>query len=207
MAKKVISNQTKEKVKKTVSKAAEATKEVAKKTGEYASKNPKTTLYIVGGTITIIALYGLFKGLKKTGDTLSGENIDENIEIDAPVNNSKTTISKQQAKQYASQLLIAFNWTVPVFNYQGTDTNVIKEIFKKINPEDFKLIYNEFGLKHYNGFGSPPENIAGGIQDLTGIAKKRDLVYWLKSELNSILDATTYKLVKNIVEQAGFVFA
>jgi len=203
---------TKNKVKTAVSKVSKTTTEAAKKAGEYATSNPKTVLYVVVGGIAIYSIYKLIEAAKKTGDILSGDNVENNIEIGNAlvVNPTNTTITSNQATIYANQLLEAMNWKgfiFPVGYQHGTDNDTIEAIFDKINAEDFKMIYQKFGKKHYNGFGSPDSNAIGGIESAIGIADLKDLVYWLNAELSSIFDRTLYKKVKTIVEQAGFIFA
>lgn len=198
-------------LKKAKTKVVSKTKEAAKKTGEYVSKNPKTTAYIVIGAVAIYAGYKLFKAVKGAANVLSGDNVVSNIEVGNAlnVNNSNLTITPNQALIHAKSLLDAMNWEgwvyIPIPRYtSGTDTDVIDQIFSNITSDDFKLIYQKFGKKHYNGTGSP--QILEGVQDFIGIAEERDLVYWLRSELNSFFDRSLFNKVKAIVEGAGFTF-
>ena len=108
-----------------------------------------------------------------------------------------TTISLEQAKIYAQTLLEAMDrqpW--------GTYVNRIFEVFKKINADDFKLVFNAFGKKNYNGTGSPPESWFW--QQLDNY-QERNLVYWLGSELNSWTNKETFDLVEKTVKEAGFI--
>ncbi len=187
-------------------------KETARKAGKAVVNNPKKSIYVGLGIVVLVGGYlvirGFSSGVKKGVNTITGENLDLNIDTNIKPNPSKTTISREQARIFASQLLKAFNyrkqvWLTPVY---GTDDDVVEEIFKKITPEDFKLIYNEFGTKDYVVHGSPQEGIAGGILDFTGLSRKLDLVEWLKEEINSVTDRTLYNLIKSVVNQAGFAF-
>lgn len=193
-------------------KALDKGKEVAKKTGEFATNNPKSVLYIIGGAIAIYAIYKTAKGISKASSTISGEHIDNNIEVanELSIDESKLSINETEAVQIAAALLEAMNWygyVFPIGFSHGTNTDVIKDVFERINAEDFKLIYLKFGKKDYNGVSSPNADVSGGIQDFIGLSEKRDLVYWLRSELNKTFDFIVFPKVKKIVEQAGFVFA
>ena len=176
-------------------------------TAKKAARNPLPTLYVVGG---ILGAFAVFKILQAANNAFSGSDIDDKVDFKLKIDPAKLSISKEQAKIFADQLLVAMNWEGlrpwPLFTVgPGTDNKVIKEVFGQINPEDFKLIYQAFGTKDYNGFGSPPKNVGGGVQDAIGISKKRDLVYWLRSELD-FFDFSLKGKVGETVRQAGFIF-
>ena len=194
----------------TVEKVRKGAQKTAETVGGTIAKNPQGTLYVVLGLVGAFSAYRLFKWAKSTGDRLSGDGIDNHIPINVVPDASKTTISRSTAKNYASQLLTAMNHRfftlLPFPHYaEGTDTDILKTIFDRINGEDFKLIYREFGLKDYNGVGSPEKDVSGGIQDTLGLSEPRDLVYWLREELD-FFDFSLRKKVRNLVESAGLIF-
>lgn len=167
-------------------------KEAAVKTGKVVT-NPMF-LKVAGIAVGAYLLYKVFTGVsaKVTPDPVN------NVDIVVTPDISKTTITTEQAKIYAQTLLEAMD-----IQPYGTDPDIILAVFQKINADDFKLIFNAFGMKNYNGTGSPPESWI--FQQLDNY-QERNLVFWLRSELNSWLDATTYNLVKKIVEEADFIF-
>ncbi|SHJ45383.1 hypothetical protein [Aquimarina spongiae] len=166
-------------------------------------RNPMTTVYVIGGAIAVYLLYKTFKGINSAGEAVGeffNPDFDNSVDV-GPINNSGATISIEQARIFANQLLGAMNYQNPFFGWHGTDEDTILEVFKRITPADFRLIYNVFGQKDYNGVGSPPDNVIGSIQ----ISSPRDLVFWLNSEL-SFTDGEVYRVVKKIVNDAGFAF-
>jgi len=191
------------KAKETVKKVAQKAGNAAKKTGQYVAKNPRTSLYIALGIGAVVLAYVLIKKTTdKVGQIFEGDpNIDDNVVItlgNLSIVSSKLTIGNDQAKIYAQQLLDAMNAKQPFY---GTDEKTILEVFKKINSEDFKLIFYHFGMKDYNGHNSPPTGFWSNLDSY----EKRNLVYWLNSEL-SPSDGQVYDLVKKTVNEAGFAF-
>ena len=86
--------------------------------------------------------------------------------------------------------------------FYGTDEASIEKVFDKLeNADDFNKVYNAFGTKDYNGNNSPPSGVWAYLDSY----EKRDLVYWLKSEL-SPSDGLVYTKVKQRVESADFTF-
>ncbi len=160
--------------------------QIIKKTSETINVLPdnalKTFIY-VGGAFLLWRLYKTFK-IKK---------IDvEPAPIDTTPNSSNTTITENDARIMASQLLAAMDRI-------GTDENTIYKVFERIQtPDDFLMVYNAFGKKYYDGTGQP--------WLVWGEERKSDLVEWLKNELSPWMDYKTYNLVKAKVESAGFVF-
>lgn len=156
----------------------------------------KTMFYIGGGLLGVVLIYQLFSSAKSVfqGD----QNIDDTVPVgNLPGNNA--TISAQQAAIFAQQLLDAMNAKEP---FWGTDEPAILAVFRKLkNGDDFRLIYNAFGNKDYNGYNSPPVGVWSNLDSY----EKRNLVYWLKSEI-SPSDGQVYDLVKKYVELAGFAF-
>ncbi|MFL0143902.1 hypothetical protein [Tenacibaculum maritimum] len=152
--------------------------------------------------ILAILFVVFFDFLKKVYLSLKGSfdrtnNISDFLDIIEP--DYSRGISKKQANIYALQMLDSFNAKEPFY---GTDESILKRIFSVIDSNDFKKIYNEFGQRNYNGFGSPPEGIFKNFDDY----ENRDLVYWLKKEVDSYWDRELYLLIKPIVEGSGFFF-
>ncbi|MFL0077020.1 hypothetical protein [Tenacibaculum maritimum] len=176
----------------------ENTKKAIKETGSFIQKHKKELLYIGGALAIGIIGYKLYKS---TGSALANalEDKVETVEVEVVINNTNTTISKEQAQQFAKTLLDACDAMQPIY---GTDEESIKEVFLKIKTEDdFKMIYEAFGMKNYNGNGSPPVGI---IRHLDNYAP-RDLVYWLKKEIKPS-DGDVYTIVKERIESAGYTF-
>ena len=170
-----------------------------KGTSEFIKNNPKPLL-IVGGAIAAVVIgvvltksisggiSSLFKRKKVTGGTFSKQ----------PVDQTRTTISDQTAKNYAENMYQAFNYD------WGTDNTILNAIFSKINSEDFKQIYNAFGTRTYNQLAGGTPN--GDWWNLTtyGIYDDLDLVAWLNTELDNF-DTALKKKARPIVEGAGFI--
>lgn len=172
------------------------------KTGGLAKKNPVDTMYIILGAAVLFGAYQLVKNVGKASSRLlTGDpNIDDKVNTSGANNpvTSRLSITRDQARIYAQQLLEAMNAKQPFY---GTDEATILAIFNKINPDDFKLIYQMFGDKDYNGNNSPPQ----GWWSVLDSYEPHNLVYWLKSEIGP-RDGAVYTKVKSIVEQAGWAF-
>ncbi|NER13554.1 hypothetical protein GWK08_08910 [Leptobacterium flavescens] len=119
-----------------------------------------------------------------------------------PVDYSKTTITNSTAKKYANDLFESMR-------HNGTKESAIEDIFDHINGHDYILIYNQFGVKPYNGFGSP---------DGVPILKETDPVYhynltqWLDAELNEhgvwpFSDRALRKKVANVLSEVDIEFS
>lgn len=177
-------------------------KEKIVKASDFLSKNGKSMLIgaaVLGGLIIIYKIYKNFSGKNKTEEEREREQQIKGV-VNQPVNLKNTTITEQEAKNLAQQLLSAMDYAAPLY---GTDEKTILAVFKKIKTsDDFILIFNAFGMKEYNGNGLPPTSSFGRMFD---VFEPRDLVYWLKEEL-SPTDGEVYRVVKNVVEQSGFTF-
>lgn len=188
---------TKNKTKEVAKKASDTATKSINRTGDFVKKNPKTTLYVVGGLVGGYLLYRVVKGLITTTSSVFDPDIDNQVDV-GDIDTSGATISIEQASIYAQQLLDAFNDKSP---FWGTDEEKILEVFNRISPEDFRVIFNVFGNKDYNGYNSPPDNIFANLDSY----EPRNLVYWLSEEL-SPNDGEVYTKVKQIVNDAGFAF-
>jgi len=173
---------------------AKTTTEIIRKSTKRAVENPKNTVYLVGGLLALFLGYKIYKTFNP--------NINDTVENVGNGSIKNATISKEIAANYAQQLLDAMNLNRNSILLSGTDEKVISNVFDKIkNSDDFRLIFKAFGNKHYNGQNSPVE----GLEVLQSY-QLRNLVYWLRNELNSFWDYSVYKKVKNVIEKAGFVF-
>lgn len=166
------------------------------KVGATIKDNQKPLLYI-GGAIAVVAIgvvvvrgisggvSGILKPFKNVKGS-SGFN-------EEPVDLSKATITEAQAKTYANQLFNAMK-------NSGTNVGAIKAIIQAVNAEDYKMIYNAFGLKSYYNFGEPTLlSILTGWDDI-------DLNEWFKRELNKTFDSSTYALIEKRNKEAGLIF-
>lgn len=161
------------------------------KTGNYISANKKPLLYIGGAIAVVVIGYAIVKRLK---GEISGKKEKGGKFIEQGVDLSKTSITPQIAKNYAESFYSAFN------NYWGTDNGLIENIFSKINSEDFKLIYNYYGIRSRDIDGKAPT----GLWKLFGQYDDLNLVEWLNEELG-VLDFSLKNKIRPIVNGAGFV--
>jgi hypothetical protein len=162
--------------------------------GTYISENRKPLLYVGGAVAIVVVGWALTRRIKKAVSG-AGRNIIEGNYIEQDIDVTKTTISKQIAKNYAEALYSAFTY------YWGTDKTIVRNVFDKITPEDFKLIFNEFGIRSRGAIdGKEPT----GIERWLGLYKNLDLMGWLNAELD-ILDFALKNKVRAVVEPAGFI--
>ncbi|WP_336065644.1 hypothetical protein [Mesoflavibacter sp. CH_XMU1404-2] len=161
------------------------------KAGDYAKSNPKTVLYVVGGLAAIYLGYKIVKGFlpAKIDNSVSGTG----------GSTVGATLSSTEAANLAQQLLDAFNAKEP---FWGTDEDTVIGVFKLIkNNADFWKISNAFGDKDYNGYNSPPEGAWSWLDSY----EKRNLVYWLKSEIKPG-DGEVYDIVKQRLTSLDIAF-
>ncbi len=179
------------KAKKTVSKSIEVVK-----------NNPIKVAYVIGGIVGAVVIYKIAKGLTSSVDKIfNGDSTIDDVVKGTGGNTNKATISNQVAKNYAQQLLDAFNSKEPLY---GTDEDLVEAVFAKIvNGHDFLKIFKVFGMKDYNGNNSPPQGFWSNFDSY----EQRNLVYWLVKEIDPDDDRELFIKVKKKVESAGFVFA
>lgn len=161
------------------------------KTGDFIGNNKKPLLYIGGAIAVVVIGYSVVKRLK---GGLTGQAIKGGKFIIQDIDETKTTISDTQAKNYAENLLQAFNYTF------GTDKGIIDNVFSRLNPEDFKKVYNAYGKRSYSGLtgGTPsPLTYLWNTENL-------DLIAWLNAELG-LGDGALKTKIRKVVEPAGFV--
>jgi hypothetical protein len=170
------------------------------KTGNFVNTHKKPLLYVGGAVAIVIVGIAVVNRLKKA---VAGQNVIGGTYHNQDVDLTKTSISQATAQNYAEQLFKAFNY------YWGTDLSAIKTIFKKINAEDFKMIYNAFGERTYSSInGGTPSGSIIGLDNPTVFGKNPDidLMGWLNNELG-VLDFTTKSIVRPVVEKAGFILS
>jgi hypothetical protein len=161
------------------------------KTGDFIGNNKKPLLYIGGAIAVVVIGYAVVKRLK---GGITGESIVGSKFIEQDVDETKTTITDAQAKNYAENLFQAFNYTF------GTDKGVIENVFSKLNPEDFKKVYNAYGKRSYSALtgGTPsPLTFFWNMENI-------DLISWLNYELG-FGDGALKSKIRKVVEPAGFV--
>jgi hypothetical protein len=161
------------------------------KTGDFIGNNKKPLLYIGGAIAVVVIGYAVVKRLK---GNITGEGVKGGKFVEQDIDETKTTISDTQAKNYAENLFQAFNYTY------GTDKGVIDGVFSKLNPEDFKKVYNAYGRRSYSG-------ITGGTPSVLTYwfnSENLDLISWLNNELG-LGDGSLKTKIRNVVEPAGFV--
>lgn len=166
--------------------------------GNFIGKNKIPLLYI-GGAIAVVSIaYPLIKNITsgfKSPKVKGAKDVTKDVVVD----DKKTSITDFQANQYAEQLLSAFNAQM------GTDLSRIENVFEKLNSEDFKKVYKEFGTRTYSNLssGSPSGFLFSLPEKLAGV-KDMDLIGWIDEELD-FTDASTKNIIRKVVEPAGFV--
>lgn len=176
---------TKEQLKKTIKKANDA--------GDFMVEN-KTAFLIGGGLILgLLVIREVKKGFDAVGDVFEVDDVDF---IKPKINPDATnlTITSDGAVNLAKSLLDAFN-------DDGTDEEKVKAVFNTIKTgDDFKLIYNSFGLRKRVLGGTPTNYFTKKA------AEAYDLIYWLKAEIGSFWNDELYNIIKERVESAGLIF-
>jgi hypothetical protein len=164
-------------------------------TGKIIKDNRVPILWIGGATVATVLVWAV---VKKWKSNIEGESIEKGRFNVQEIDFSRTTISQATANNYAEILFEAFNYS------WGTDKSVIEMVFKKIKPEDFKMIYNAFGKRSYSTLndGSPSE--ISLLPDTWLGNSKVDLITWIDNELDFI-DGSLKALIRKVVEPAGFV--
>ncbi|AMD85430.1 hypothetical protein SAMN05444369_11032 [Capnocytophaga haemolytica] len=167
------------------------------------TKTQNALSFIAKNKMTILVSAAVLAGVfvvYKVAKRFAGSDDDDHVKgTGSDLDKSKATITEAQSKNYAEQLLDAMNAAYPLW---GTDEKTILAVFNQLkNKHDFLMVYHAFGLRDYNGYNSPPKSFWKYLD----VYQKRDLVYWLKSEL-SPSDGEVYKRVKKVVEGSGFTF-
>lgn len=172
------------------------------KLGEGIRDNKKPLLYIGAAVAVVFVGYSIVKGMTKgigsifnPGGKLKGAG---NFS-DQPIDEQRLSISPAMAKNYAEQFYEAMRYGGPIY---GTDKAVIEQIFKKLNSEDFKLVYNAFGRRSYTHTGVTPSK----LELFLGLYSDIDLVQWLVNELDGF-DSALKNKIRPTITAAGFAFA
>ena len=185
LSKKVGGIATKENVKKSIVKANEA--------GNFIVENKNA--FIIGGGLVLgfLAVRQVRKSFSSIGDDLKADDVDF-IKPKINPSSNNLTITSDEAVNLAKTLLDAFN-------DGGTDEEKVEAVFKKLQTgDDFKLVFNAFGLRK-RIFGGTPTNYF-----TKKAAEAYDLIYWLKAEIGTFWNPTLYNIIKKRVESAGLIF-
>lgn len=161
------------------------------KTGDFIGNNKKPLLYVGGAIAVVVIGYAVVKRLK---GGIVGESIKGGKFIVQEIDDTKTTITDAQAKNYAENLFQAFNYTY------GTDKGIIDNVFSKLNPEDFKKVYNAYGKRSYSGFTGGTPSVLTYLWNTENL----DLIAWLNAELG-FGDGSLKTKIRKVVEPAGFM--
>lgn len=195
---------TAQKVKDASKKAGKKASNAFAKASKKAIDNPVDTAKIIGIIALIGVAYVVVRSLSKVTDQASSfldgdQNIENNIPKIIETPGVVATINNQDAINFASQLLDAFNAKEP---FWGTDEDVVESVFDKLkNAADFALVFNAFGLKDYNGYNSPPTGFFSNLDSYD----PKPLDYWLREEIKPS-DGVVYDKVKSRVESANLIF-
>ncbi len=155
------------KSKSTITKIKNTAKKTAKKTGETVANNPKTALYVGLGIVTVFAAvkaYRIFFPKGKQLDDIGGNDLSF----------PPASISQVQAKIIAERL---YNAMLVSFDLDGTDVDEIFDALTGLTVNDFKKVYEAFGLRQYSIFW-------GNVGD-PFFSDKHDLIVWLTNELST----------------------
>lgn len=173
-------------------------KNIVAKTGDFLAKN-KTPILYIGGAIFIIAIaIPIVRRINSVVNPKPQPAKQFDFLKDINVDYSKATITNQQAKIMANQLVDAMS----VFS--GTDKKAIENIFDKIkNKEDMIALYKAFGKRKYSYINSGEASgfLWGIFENAVGYADL-DLVGWLSEELD-FLDKKLRLLVNEKLKLIG----
>lgn len=85
------------------------------------------------------------------------------------IKTNQSTLTSADAKAYADILHAAMN-------QYGTDEDMIFQSLSGLNGEDYKAIFNAFGMRHYD--------VEFGLNLMGSWGEKYNLSTWLTNELN-----------------------
>ena len=164
--------------------------DILAKTGKYIGKNKVALLYVGGAIAVLFIVPPLIKKLRSVL-SLEGEKAkDYGFIKGIQPNKSKSTISEDQAKIMANQLV----------NYMstsgGTDESGIQSVFEKVqNEDDMKTLYKAFGTRKYSYVNQgEASGLLFGVLENVGGYDDLDLLGWLQSELG-VFDWKTKRVV------------
>lgn len=167
------------------------------KVGDFIANNKKPLLY-VGGAVVIVAIgYSVVKKLQGgIGGLLTNKSIGAKSFSPVQIDSKKSTISDEVADSYSNRLFNAMaDW--------GSDSDTVYEILNKLqNKDDFRKVYNSFGVRSYAGnaftVGGSPAEIAKRL----GAYQNLDLIEWLNNEFG-YTNPFTYALIKKTIKNAN----
>lgn len=169
------------------------------KTGNFIGENKMPLLYIGGAVLALFIVVPLIKRIRTILDPTEGKATDtETVIKNINVNTSKATITENQARIMANQLVQAMSVT------SGTDEKEIQNVFNKLkNEDDVKLLYKTFGSRPYSWVnqGEASGVLFGAFEKLGGF-QDMDLVGWLKAELG-VFDWRTKRIVNEKLNLMG----
>ena len=171
-------------------------------TGSFIGKNKMPLLYLGLGVVVIVIAIPIVKSVNRL---FKPPNVKGAKDVTKVVVEAKNlTITPQQAKQLAEQLLTAFNYKM-FGTGRGTDKSLIENVFDQIKTDDdFKLLFKEFGTRTYSySVGGTPSGVIGGVVDKLGGTADLDLIGWLNEELDWTDKATKEKVRKKLPQ--GFI--
>ena len=173
--------------------------EKANSVSEYLLDNKSLLIVLGGGIVGYLVYRRIQKSADAVADIFKSDDPDHIIP-DVSINDSKVTISKEQAKLLAKSLLDAFNHET-FFGTRATDEEKVKGVFDKLKTgDDFRLVYTAFGRRKRFAGGTPTHWLDKKISD------DYDLIYWLKEEVSEFWDSDLYHQVKARIESAGMLF-
>ncbi len=126
-----------------------------------------TKKYLIYGGITLVLVYAGYRMLQPQADEAVSD-------ID-PTGNGNYDPGAAAANfdpiKIADELYVAMN-------KMGTDTATVLSILGSLSQDKFGQVFNAFGKRTYN-------DATGNDFDPFGVVPVRDLVFWLKEELNA----------------------
>ena len=174
---------------------------VIAKAGNFIGNNKVPLLYI-GGAIAVlfigIPLIKRFKGVL-TGDKLASPRAVEYDFDESNVDKNNATITVDQAKTMANQLVGYMSVS------SGTDESGIKDVFSRVkNADDMKRLYNAFGSRKYSNVNQgEASGVAFGVLENIGGYNDWDLLQWLEAELG-VFDWVTKRKVNEKLDLIGY---
>ena len=180
-------------------KTIENTLKKANATSNFVIENKNAFLLAGVVILGIVAVRQVRKGIASVGHVFEADSVDF-ITPEIHPTTKNLTIDSDKAVNLAKALLDAFNYTT-FFGYPGTEESKVKAVFEELKTgDDFKLVFNAFGMRKRFSGGTPTHYLDKKIADAY------DLIYWLKAEIDSYWDQELYTMIKERVSSAGLIF-